>query len=294
MNKSRRAFGVLAAAALGIVGVRSASATTITEWTWTATQTAPVNSPTPAVGTGTAVSLGMTNSYSYIGGEGPGSVTNDDITQPGSTGQLTDFAWRIRGNSNSKNSGAGEANGWNNSAPNYTQGAEFEVPTTGYSDINVSFDWYCTTQGVANMQFLYTLDDTQASPTWVPVGTDLVATSNNFYQGNGGTSPTNSFDLSSIPGVANDPNFAFEMVSVRPVLGDSDYVAGGTGPGTDGNYAAASGDTSAATTVDYNNSSGNWSFGNIAVSGTAVPEPASASLLGLAGLALLGRRRAAK
>jgi hypothetical protein len=284
--KTRKALYAAATAVIAAVGVHAASAATITEWSWTAKQTAPVNSPTPSTGTGTAVSLGMTNSYTYGGGETSPTTTNDDITQPGSSGQLTDFTWRIRGFDNASGQ---PGNGWNNSAPNYTQGAEFQVPTTGFSNIGVSFDWYSTTQGVANMQFLYTLDDTQATPTWVPVGTDLIATSNNFYQPNGGTSPTNSFDLSSIPGIANDPNFAFEMVSVRPVVGDSDYSL--TGPGSDGNYAAATGDGSSATAVDYNNSSGNWSFGNIAVTGTAVPEPASASLLGLAGLALLNRRR---
>jgi len=273
---------------MGAMGVHGVSASTIAQWSFTAAQASPVNSPAPTSGNGTTVSRGMANSYTYAGGETTPTTSNDDITQPGGTGQLTDFTWRIRGFSNKSGQ---PGNGWNNSAPNYTQGAEFEVPLTGYSPTSLTFDWYSTTQGVANMQVQYTLDDTQGSNTvWTNLGSDLLATPNNFYgaPAAGSTTPTNSFDLSSIAGAAGDANFAVEMVSVRPVVGDADYSA--TGPGGDGNYAAAAPVSGAY--VDYNNSSGNWSFGNITISGTAVPEPASASLLSLAGLALLGRRRA--
>jgi hypothetical protein len=285
---SRKKIVALSAAVMAAVATHRATASTITEWTWTAKVGAPDNSPAPATGAGTAVSLGMTNTYTYSGGELGPSVTNDDITQPGSKGQLTDFTWRIRGNSNAAGPGA---NGWNNSAPDYSQGAEFEVSTAGYMNIGLNFDWYSTTQGVGNMQVQYTLDDTQATPTWVNLGSDLVANSNNFYAVPPATptSPTNTFDFSSIPGVSNDPNFAVQLVSVRPVPGDANWVAGASNPGelangNDGNYAGAAGG-------DYNNSSGNWSFGNITFTGTAVPEPASVSLLGLAGMALLNRRR---
>ena len=197
MTKSKKALGVLAAAAaVGIWGARAASAATITEWTWSA-KVSPDNSPAPAIGSGTAVSLGMANDYTYAGGETSPTTTKDDITQPGSSGQLTDYTWRIRG---ANNASGQPGNGWNNSAPNYTQGAEFEVSTAGYTGIGLSFDWYCTTQGVANMQVQYTLDDTQASPTWVNLGSDLVATSNNFYGAPApGGGPTNTFDRARFP-----------------------------------------------------------------------------------------------
>ena len=173
-----KAVRVLVVTSLGVYGVRAAQATVITQWAFPATVAAPDNSPAPTTGVGTAISLGMDNNYAYAGGELGPSVTNDDITQPGSKKQLQDFTWRIRGNGNAAGPGG---NGWNNSAPNYTQGAEFEVSTAGASNITLSFDWYCTTQGVANMQVQYTLDDTQANPTWVNLGSDLIATGNNFF-----------------------------------------------------------------------------------------------------------------
>jgi hypothetical protein len=73
----------------------------------------------------------------------------------------------------------------------------------------------------------------------------------------------------SDPNAANDPNFAIEMVN-----------------------ASTGADNVSTQGTALNNNSGNWRFDRVDINGTAiVPEPASASLLGLAGLALLGRRR---
>jgi PEP-CTERM motif len=275
--KCSKALLLASSAAVALMGIRSASADVITQWSFPAVVAAPDNSPAPTTGSGTADSLGMTNNYTYAAGEGPGSSTNDDITQPNTAGTppSNEFAWRIRGNSNKKNSGPGQANGWNNSAPNYTQGAEFVESTAGFTNINLSFDWYCTGSGVANLQILYTTNASAATPTWTPVGADLIAPGNNFYN-------TNTPEISvAIP--AGGADFAVEMVSVKPVPTDANYSS----TNGDGNYASAAGG-------DYNNSSGNWSFNNITVSGTPVPEPASVGLLGLSGLALLARRRDAK
>jgi hypothetical protein len=286
---STKAAALIAAAVCGVVGVRNAPAAIITQWNFSGVTTGTViDDPAPTTGNGSSLSLGMTNSYAYSNGEGPGAVDGSNYTNVASAADksFSENTWRIVGNNNNKNAGAGKADGWNNSAPNGTQGAEFLASTVGFTGVNVGFDWYCTTQGVGNLQVEYTLD---GGSTWTPIGTDFVATANDFYgaTATGVTVPNISIDLSSIPGASDDAGFGIEMVSVRPVSTDANYNSAFA---TNGDYAAAS--STAATPVVYNNSSGNWSFSNITVSGTAVPEPASLGALGLAGMALLnGRRR---
>jgi hypothetical protein len=292
MKKSIRKSVLAAASVAGLVAAGSAQASVIANWNYAGTTSKQISFGQAAtVGSGTSASLGMTNAYTYNGGEGPGAADGSNFTSvTGATSGFAESTWKIVGNNNSSGAGAGKADGWNNAAPNYTQGAQYNASTAGYSNITVSFDWYCTTQGVANMQPEYTTDGT----TFTPFGTDLIAQSSDFYNASSGaSSPLYTLDLSGVSGVANNANFEIRFVSVKPTLGDSDYVAGGAGPGTDGAYAAAAGDGyggSLAAPVDYNNSSGNWSFDNVTVSGSAVPEPASAALLGLAGMALLRRR----
>ena len=122
------------------------------------------NNPAPSTGAGTASSIGM-NIYPTpnVG------VTTDDVLQgtSGDTGangvaNLTQI-WRVRAQAGAN----GAANGWSSLAPIGTQGAVFAASTVGFSNINVSFDWYATTQGEANLQLEYTNDGT----TWhnVPI-----------------------------------------------------------------------------------------------------------------------------
>lgn len=252
-----------------------ARATTIAAWSFTGTNAGPVGTISATTGTGTGVELGMTNNYTYTNGEGPGSVNGSDINSQAGTANpsFTEDTWRIRGNSNSKNAGAGMANGWNSAAPEYSQGAEFDINTTGYTDLVFTYDWYDTTQGVKDLMEQYTTD---GGATWINfLSSPLVGTANDYY-GGAANEPEITMDLSSTPGVANNPNFGIRLVSAYDP--------------TSGTYLAANGGT-------LNNNSGNWRFGNLTLSGVAVPEPTSLLLAGLgavfAGAVALRRRSAA-
>ncbi|MDB5354663.1 MAG: sorting protein [Phycisphaerales bacterium] len=255
--------GILAAAVLAAVGGAHASAQIVTQWTFDnqpVTGAPPYNnSPTPSTGSGTAVVLGMgiyptpTNGFAAA----------DILANPGSStspGGLpaADQAWRIRAQATAP----AAANGWYSGAPQYTQGAEFDVPTTGFSGIKVSFDWQPTNKGVEDVELQYNPDVTNASG-WVNGGLF-----SNTVPG-GVWNNANIVDLSGLGSVANDPNFGIRIVSAYH-------------PGT-----SAYADTTGAA---LNNSSGNIRFDNVTVSGVA-PEPTSLSVLALGGLGLLARRR---
>ena len=178
-----------------------------------------------------------------IGGDG---ITN--VTQ----------IWRVRAQL--------AGNGWSSEAPVGTQGAQFSVDTTGFTNPIVSFDWYLTKQGEANLQFEYTTDGSTWSnlPITIPAaqaGTYLILSNNtaltdpNSVQGyyvnsfaySGGQEWfTNLTATISDPAAANDPNFAIRLVNAS--TGDS--CVSGIGQA-------------------LNNSSGNWRFDNITISGTS-------------------------
>ena len=134
----------------------------IAQWTFENDPIAINNTPAPDVGVGTADAIGMTNSYNST----TSTNTDDVLAGVGSdtgTNGLSDLTsvWRVRGQS--------PGNGWSSQAAIGTQGDQFFTSTAGYSGpINISFDWYATTQGEANLQLEYTTD---GGVTWknVPV-----------------------------------------------------------------------------------------------------------------------------
>ena len=222
---------------------------TIAQWNFENDPIAVNNSPAPSFGTGTASALGMTNSYNSTT-----STNTDDVLQGSSgdtgTNALADTTqiWRVRGQS--------PGNGWSSQAPIGTQGAEFATSTVGISGpITVTFDWYATTAGEANLQFEYTTNGTTwiNAPITVPTAdTDVAALSNSvspntvngsYVQISGGQqwAPNLSVTINS-SAADNDPNFAFELVNAS--TGADDISASGTA---------------------LNNTSGNWRFDNVTV-----------------------------
>ncbi len=274
-----------------------ASAAVITQWSFNSTNAALMNSdsnygadynnpgtpnsPTPSTGVGTAVILGMTNPYNG------GSIAAGDIVSTNGTANPTDseWLWRVRATtafayassaSNVLPNGNVSTNGWalynisngtaHDGAPEYTQGVELDTSTVGYSNVQFSFDWYSTTQGVRDLQFQYNLN-TSNSAGWTSIGSTLgtpagailnqssgtaqnyvfVATPNDFY---GGAEPrTITVNLGLVPGTSNDPNLGVRLVSA---FDDTNKYQ---------DYVSAS--LNAGQTQLYNNSSGNWRLGNL-------------------------------
>lgn len=279
-------FIASASAALLVAGlsVGNARAGIIAGWTFENNAIGANNSPTPSSGSGTASSIGM-NLYPTpnVG------VTADDVLvgKNSDTGANlvadTTQIWRIRALAGSN----GAANGWSSAAPIGTQGAVFAASTVGFNAINVSFDWYSTTQGEGNLQLEYTTNGT----AWnnVPItlsGSDgglhiltnttsantvigSYANDNVLVDSAGGQDWFTGLTASiTDPLAANNPLFAIEMVNAS--TGADDVSTQGTA---------------------LNNTSGNWRFDNVAINGTStVPEPASLAMLGLGATALLARR----
>jgi hypothetical protein len=277
---------IISALALSIASLASAQAATITAWSFENNAVATNNNPTPSTGTGTASSMGM-NLYATpnVG------ITKDDIvvgatTDTGINGNanLTDV-WRVRGQAGT----SGAANGWSSLAPIGMQGAEFAASTAGFGSINVSFDWFGTNQGEANLQLEYT---NNGGATWINtpinIGTnaDVAVVTNStsantvmgsYIAATGGQDWFTGLTATiNDPLAANNPNFAIAMVN-----------------------ASTGADNISMSGTALNNTSGNWRFDNVVISGTAavaaVPVPAAVWLFGsaLAGFMGFNRRKSA-
>jgi hypothetical protein len=286
LNMKKQKTLSIAASIAASLSITAAYGATVAGWSFENNAIGVNNSPTASTGTGTASSIGM-DIYptSNVG------VTTDDVvlgkaSDTGANGVAdTTQTWRVRAQAGAN----GAANGWSSLAPIGTQGAVFAASTVGFNNINVSFDWYATTQGEANMQLEYTTDGINWNNVALTLGgsdAGLVVLNNttsvNTVMGsyvsdnlllNGSPAGQGWFtDLTATitdPNAANDPKFAIEMVNAS---------TGADNVGTPG--------------TPLNNNSGNWRFDNVSISGvSAAPEPSTFALAGC-GLALFaGLRR---
>lgn len=218
------------------------------------------NSPAPSIGAGTATPLGMTNDYTYsdtptaVVGSNAGS---DITTTEGSTDPNSDFtsnSWRIRGLNNASGP-PGTGNGWNTAAPQYSQGVEFDVPTTGQYHVVMQYDWYVTAQGFRDLQAQYNININNPNG-WTNVGPIQVTPDGGGFV----NQITIDFWAHGIFGADNNPNFGVRLVGAY----DPTY----TGPGAP-TYTGAS-LTNGQPTV-YNDNSGNWRFDEVNFFGNKWP-----------------------
>lgn len=266
----------LARLAVAVLLLRCASGTaqaaTITAWNFENDPVAVNNAPAPSTGTGTASAVGM----GVYATPAVGVTTCDVVagasadTGANGTANLT-LIWRVRAQSG--------GNGWSSAAPIGAQGAQFAASTAGYNTISVSFDWYVTTQGEANLQLQYTTDGNTWNNAAISVGGNaslgLTALSNssslNTVKGwyvsdnklsNGAKAGqdwfTNLTAAISDPAAANNPNFAIRLVN-----------------------ASTGADCVSSQGTALNNSSGNWRLDNVVISGTTGAVKATPSFTGL-------------
>lgn len=162
------------------------------------------------------------------------------------------------------------------SAGNETAGIRVLASTVDYTDIIVSWDQRHSNTSSRFWAFFYTVDG--STFTRLAVSASNASSGNGIFGSNGtfggATGDTwfnnRSVNLSAIPGVNNNPNFGFRIVSSFD--GGTGYVASNP----TGTYAG----------------SGTSRFDMVTVSGTFVPTPGAAALVGLGGLVAARRRRA--
>jgi hypothetical protein len=236
-----------------ISGAKAAS--TLSAWTFDNVAVGINSSPSPSntlTGPGIASALGMANTYNNTN-----SVSNPDVQSlaGSSTGTAGPNGWRIRSYSTTPGN---RGNGWSTNAPIGTQGAQFTGSTFGYHQIVVSFDVNATADAEANLQVQYTMNGSN----WVNATITSAGSSGGTIQNN--TSSANTVfgsyvqlvsgwnnqitaDLTGLAAVDNDKNFAIRLVNAS------------TGP-----------DCVDTTGAVYNNTSGNWTFDNVAIQGTSI------------------------
>lgn len=233
----------------------------ITRWDFQNLAVGLNSAPAPSTGAGVATALGMDNTFNANPSQTLADVLSGDPGSSDPVGGTAHRGWRVRGGPVAPANLP--ANGWSSNAPLFSQGAQFSASTTGFENIVVSYDLFTTTQGVRNWQLQYTVNGT----SWINAGSVGQTIGQDRWNNNN----TFDFGAAGITGVNDNPLFGIRIVStVNPVTGT--YL------------------NSATVAAPLNNTSGNWRYDMITISGTVIPAPASAVLVAM-GMVAAGRRR---
>src|SRR5579862_2993788 len=243
----KKLFGFLGLATM--LCVTAHAQTTLTAWTFDNLPIAINSSPSPSTGLGTAGALGMNNSYNNTN-----SVSNPDVQSLAGSSSGGANSWRIRGFSTVSGS---RGNGWSTNAPIGTQGAQFSGSTFGYNKIKVSFDVYATADAEADLLVQYTTDGSTWNNATITSGGTAGVIANNPSNPNtvigsyvilsAGWNNQIVVDLTGVSGVDNNASFAIRLVNAS---------TGASCVNTTGSI--------------YNNTSGSWTFDNVAIRGTSI------------------------
>ncbi len=149
-----------------------------------------------------------------------------------------------------------------------TAGIQVKASTVGYKNVKISFDRRGSASASRWQQLQYTIDGTNYIPfqNYEIPGITLTMV-------NGSTA-----DLSSVPGVINNPNFGFRIVAIFGIVG----APTGTSYATIGNTSPGNSTYSVNGTMRYD---------MVTIEGAAVPEPGSILAIATGAAVLIRRRR---
>jgi hypothetical protein len=241
--------------------------TTIAGWTFEGLTVAINTNPAPAlnnsIGTVYANAIGM-QLYTSAATNAPDVLQGASGDNANGFNGITNYTkiWRVRG---------APGNGWTSTAGVGTQGAQIGVDTSGYTGIQVAFDWYPTTQGEANLQLQYTTDGNN----WHNVAITIPAVES-ANLGLVNVDNTSGSDGNSVQGYYVSDN----KLNYGPPAGQdwfTNLTATISDTAAENNPLFAIRLVNASTGVScvstagtaLNNTSGNWRFDNIIISGTA-------------------------
>jgi hypothetical protein len=226
---------------------------------------APIADLGPKAASAVAIPLGMTNNYwcsatpnTTTLAAGTGSIVGSDIVADSGSSVSPSNDWRIRGLATTDFSDP--CNGWSLSAPQYTQGAQFNVDTSGVANVIMQYDWYSTAQGFRDLQVQYTTDSNDANPVWTSIGTPQIAVPKGYQN-------QLQVDFTGVAGTGNNPNFGVRFVGVYdPTIPAGSVVINGAtvNYGAGQQYSGATTGTNGSPLI-YNNNSGNWRFDNVKI-----------------------------